>query len=141
MNESAFEELLDTHGANVERWPHATREAAEALLASSPRAQASHARAIALAAVLDRLTVAEANDRTSRDRVLARLPNDDWLDGLFGWITGGRWGLRPAAVAMLPLLVGVWLGMAVAPPAQEDDLTNSMSMLALDLIEEYTDVE
>jgi hypothetical protein len=48
-----FEQLLDVHGADLERWPEPLRHGARELLASSSDAQQVWARAERLAALLD----------------------------------------------------------------------------------------
>lgn len=48
-----FEELLDVHGAKLDRWPEPLQAEARALLASSPSAQHALSRAERLATLLD----------------------------------------------------------------------------------------
>lgn len=125
MRPGVFARRLDARGPALGRWPEGERRAAEALLAASPEARASHRRALALdaalrhalpepeAAALDRLRAGVA-------RRIARSP----LPAPPGPVRRLLDGLRPAAPAAsgalaAALCCGLWLVLTAAPPAED----------------------
>lgn len=73
MTLSRFQRFLDSHGADLARWPQAQRAAAERLLASDAAAAALLARARALDALIAREGPAQA-DAAGILRALAARP-------------------------------------------------------------------
>ena len=117
MDLQAFITLLDAMGSNKTAWPTEMRVEAEQLLARSAPARA----ALQAAQALDALIAAAPKHvapPSLHTRILAGLPPETskTFDQLVGWLTAAFW--RPAAFALAPLLLGVWLGSAV--PAQEE---------------------
>ncbi len=117
MDLQAFITLLDAKGSNKTAWPAEMRVEAEQLLARSAPARAE----LQAAQALDELVVAAPKHVAPpglHTRILAGLPPETskTFDQLVGWLTAAFW--RPAALALAPLLLGIWLGSAV--PAQEE---------------------
>jgi hypothetical protein len=73
MTRARLGELLDTYGADPERWPPEEREAACALLAQSAQAQRRREASAQLDAILD-LAPAHAASPALLDRILAAVP-------------------------------------------------------------------
>jgi hypothetical protein len=98
MKLERFKHLLDTHGADLERWPAARRRQAEELLAESPEA----IRLWRKAAQLDDL-LGKAEPRVtaaSIERVMAALANPP-LRGPRPAMIGARFGRGWAPTALL----------------------------------------
>jgi hypothetical protein len=103
-----FEALLDAYGAEPRRWPEDRRAAAEALLARSAEAQALHAAAARLDALLDGAAVGPAPAHLV-GRVIAAAPQPKARGGRFaGW-------LKPAAGLAFAAVLGLALGGVVSP--------------------------
>ena len=121
MDDDTFEQSLDHFGPDLERWPDPQANAARTLLQRSASARELLAEARALDAVLDDLLPFVEAPLGLRSRVLANLPSRGaWLE----WLTTTAW--RPAALALVPLLVGFGLGLNVA---QGDTATDDEDVL------------
>ena len=111
MDDETFEDCLDRFGPDLDRWPdhHA---GARTLLERSAPARALLAEARALDAVLDDLLPSVGAPLGLRARLVANLPSRrPW----FEWLTIAIW--RPAALALVPLVVGFGVGLNVAEGA------------------------
>lgn len=111
MDTERFRTLIDAYGADARRWPDAERPAMRAFVAARPEAEAWLREAKELDDWLDGDTV------TPRDlsrQVLGALPRPV-AERLIAWLlpsAPGHWW-RPAVAAVLPVLFGVWIGMAM----------------------------
>lgn len=117
-----FEALLDAYGAAPKRWPRDRRAWAEALRARSREAQALHASAARLDALLDTAAVEPAPAHLI-GRVLAAAPSaargNSWFGGLF----------KPAAGLAFAAVLGLALGGVVSPFASSNgDLADAESI-------------
>jgi hypothetical protein len=121
MTPEAFEELLDRHGADLARWPHEARAAAEAFLTVSARANTQ------LAAMRD----VEAYLMGSRATA---------GDGAYAAVAIRRARVRPArrvvsragwaAAAAAALAMGVFVGGATAAPRDDEGAASLAQALA-----------
>lgn len=118
MNPEEFSRLLDTHGADLERWPEAQRAAARALFEASPAARAQWMAARRLDALLA-AGRAPPPDPARQARIvagaMARLraraePLLDWR-----WLFPRPIGAAFAASLVAGWLVGVQLGDGALP--------------------------
>lgn len=139
---TAFERLLDIHGSDLDRWPAALRESVDDVLRTAD-AQRVLRQSQALDALLNEVPVPLLAERDLRGRILAslRVSETGWVEGLLDWIAQGSWGLRPAALALVPLLIGLGLGFGIAQPSADDSLTGEFTLLAFEHIEEYDDAQ
>jgi hypothetical protein len=118
MNAEQFARLLDSHGANPDRWPEAQRAAALALCAASPAANDQWTAAQRLDLLLA-AGGAPMPDPARQARVvagaMARLRAQ--AEPLLDW----RWLFtRPIGAAFAASLVAGWLvGLAVADSATD----------------------
>ncbi len=107
-----FSELLDTYGADPERWPLEDRVAATDLLARSSEARALARRAAEIDALLDSapLTVPSAGRAESLTaRIAAALPAVQPAIAIrFGW---PNW-VALAAASVAGLVIG-WSGLSI----------------------------
>src|SRR5690349_13576018 len=103
-----FEALLDAYGAEPRRWPADRRAAAEALLKRSPEAQALHATAQRLDALID-TAPAEPAPAHLIGRVIAAAPQPRARSGWFGGL------LKPVAGLAFAAVLGLALGTFVSP--------------------------
>ena len=130
-----FEEALDRYGADLKRWPDDLRAGAEALLASSPQAQALLAEAVELDAALGVAFAVPPVPAGLATRIKARAERRDvWLE----WLTAlvmRPW--RPAGLACLPLLLGFAVGLGAAEDTAdlEDSVLVAFSDAALETVE------
>jgi hypothetical protein len=117
VNENEFIERLDRFGADLAAWPHADAEGAEMLLVHSDAARKRHAEAIAVARLVTAALPSNGFDVARvRSSVLRRIAEPaSRLDSLIDWLMPGGWtgAWRPAAVALVPLVLGLSLGLAV----------------------------
>lgn len=119
MHIARFEHLLDTHGADLGRWPPAEAAAARALLMESPQAQALLHRAAALDDILrdsralpDAATLARMRAHVA-GRV-ARMPLPQ-RPGALAWLRP----LAPFGGGALAALLGCGLWLTFANPFPE----------------------
>jgi len=133
MELTRLAELLDAYGGDPGRWPAAERDAALALLASSPVARAQQQAAALLDAGLDAYSVAPPS-AALRAAVIAASPRPrvGWRASLAGlWQDLGGWQLAgPAFAASLALgaLVPMWLDQA-ATDLPDEDLIAAMQLV------------
>jgi hypothetical protein len=126
-------ELLDAYGGDPGRWPAAERDAALALLASSPIARAQQQAARVLDSALDACTVAPP-DAALRSALIASgpQPRRSWRASLTElWRDLGGWQLAgPAFAASLALgaLLPMWLDGA-ATDLPDEDLIAAMQLV------------
>lgn len=127
MDENTFEDALDRLGPDLDRWPDDLAAAAGILLGQSARAGELIAEARELDAALDDLLPAVEAPLGLKTRVLANLPEREaWLE----WLTRAVW--RPAALALVPLVVGFGVGLNAAHgAAADDDVVEEDVLLAL----------
>lgn len=108
MDRRRLDALLDAYGADPARWPAAERNAAQALLASDPAAQARLEQARLLDRALDALPPAPAlaGDLAARIRNAARQP-------VAPANTNSPWRFTAALAASA--VIGLWLGFTAVP--------------------------
>lgn len=115
MSLERFEDLAETYGGEIARWPEAEREAARALLA----VEASRLTPVLVAAAhLDRLldrAPAQAPDSALLGRLISAAPTA--APSSRRWIAGLSAALGLSAAAFAGVVVGVSMGRpAAAPP-------------------------
>ena len=125
MDDDTFEECLDRHGPDLDRWPGTLAAGGRILLERSARARDLLAEARELESALDHLLPAVDAPLGLRTRVLANTPQREaWLD----WLAANVW--RPAALALVPLAVGFGVGLNAAQASSGiDDATNGDDVL------------
>ena len=113
MTLDRFLDLLDGHGPVIDRWPAPDRDAAEALLATSPAARSAMADAKAVVTALNDLRV-DAPSAALLGRILDAAPRPRrWISEILSW--------RPAVAFAAALVVGVYLGTMVPTVQANDD--------------------
>ena len=126
-----FRRLLDVHGGDLQRWPEAKRAEMEALIADSVDARAYLAEARVLDDALDGFEVPAVD---LSQRVLDALPQSR-VEKLLAWLLPPAPQLwwRPAMAAMMPVFLGVMIGLGGTPgdatdwDAQEQALLSGIS--------------
>ena len=112
MDDETFEHTLDRFGPDLDGWPDRQAAAARNLLGRSASARELLAESRALDAALDDLLPRAAAPIGLKARIVANLPaREAW----FEWLTITVW--RPAALALVPLVVGFGVGLNVAEGA------------------------
>ncbi|GGJ35410.1 hypothetical protein [Neoroseomonas lacus] len=125
MNPREFSRLLDTHGADPDRWPEALREAARALCEISPTARGQWMAAKRLDVLLA-AGRAPVPDPARRARIVAgamarlRVRAEPFLD--WRWLFTRPIGAAFAASLVAGWLVGMELGDGTAPHQMPADL-------------------
>lgn len=117
MNLQRFEQLIDAYGTDAQRWPPAERQAALALLAHSPDAAQLLQQAQWLDETLEQFAV-PAFDQLHSRLLMMPLPvqHRGVIERILRWLVpsdptdAGEWW-RPAALACLPLALGLVMGM------------------------------
>lgn len=123
-----FEQLIDAYGSDPQRWPPGERQAALKLVAESPQAAELMQQSVWLDTTLDQFET-PAFDQLSARILQQRLPErrpglfEQWLRWLLPPVTSSLtdWW-RPAALACLPLAMGLLMGLQLdmfADPAAE----------------------
>jgi len=115
MTPERFAQLVETHGSQPARWPEQERQAAEAWQRDNPAAQTLCREYAHLESLLDALPTPVLPGL--EQRVLQRaasLASDSLLDQAMDWLLprGDRllaWIWRPALVACLPLVCGIYM--------------------------------
>ena len=112
-----FEQLIDACGSDAQRWPSAERDAALHLLDSSPEAGKLLQQAVLLERTLDQFETPAFNQLSSRILQQALPERRAGLaERCLRWVLPPvsssltSW-LRPAALACLPLVMGLFMGM------------------------------
>ena len=142
MTLDEFEAHLDRHGAAFDRWPTAAAARAERLLATSADARTLLAHARDIAALLDAaLPAVTLTTGAVRSRVLAEVERDIAQPSAFWWFTHGPRMLRPIAIAVLliPLGLGYAIGSGDQANGVNEDLVSDVSLLAFADYEAYSD--
>ncbi len=141
MNEAKFVALIDTYGSDLGRWPTEYAAIGRAFLAANARMQRHLDEAVALDRLLAEYDTATVASRALRQRILDAVATPaDWLTRFVDWLGSGPRGLRPAALAAIPLAIGIALGAAI-PATSDDALGGDVTLLAFDALEVYTDAE
>jgi hypothetical protein len=108
MTRQQFEHLLDTYGADLQRWPEAHRQAARALVAQDDAARAALDAAARLDALLDHFAPPAPSDAAARvAAALSALPPQGAPPGWWAALAELWWELR--AVPRIPSIVAVLL--------------------------------
>ena len=138
-----FVALLETHGAERSRWPVEEIAAAEAQLARSDDARRELEQARALDALLDGALRTRAIDAAAlRARVLEAIARRDRLGQWLAWLGRGPWLLRPIAIALVPLTLGLAIGIALPQAgSEEDQMLAELHVLAFEAEEAYRDAQ
>ena len=116
MDLDRFTRLLETHGADLARWPAAERDAASRLLAVSSAARAAWSQATRLEALFarDRPAVDAARRNAIATAALRRIRTLPARGEPAGW----RWLFSPVlgAAFAATLVIGCFVGFQTAPP-------------------------
>jgi len=115
MTPERFAQIVETCGSQPERWPAEERLAAEAYRRENPQAQAMSAQFAHLETLLDALPVPAMPGLEQRVlRNVVSLTRDSLLDKALDWLLPHSdrllaWVWRPALVACLPLVCGIYM--------------------------------
>jgi len=116
MAPERFDAIIEAYGTRPERWPAGERSAALAYLQSHPQAQAFVASYSPLDDLLDAYHVEGLTSLQQHVLVQTAIVSESTvLDKVFEWLLPRServlaWFWRPALVACLPLLCGLYLG-------------------------------
>lgn len=116
MAPERFDAIIEAYGSRPERWPAEERPAALAYLNSNPQAQALVASYSALDDLLDEYRVEGLTSLQQHVLVQTAIVSESTiLDRVFEWLLPRServlaWFWRPALLACLPLLCGLYLG-------------------------------
>ena len=134
MTPEDFEAMLDRLGARLDQWPESERDRAALLLRESDAARRSYEAARQLDNLLDE-ALPEIDPVGLRSRILAGIeaaPPLPWFD----WLTQALW--RPAAFALIPLVLGFTLGVTTIEI--DSDLEDSVTFLAFSDFDELAEL-
>jgi hypothetical protein len=139
MTPERFAQLVEIHGSRPERWPADERMAAEAFRHANHQAQALGDEYARLESLLDALPVPAMPGLEQRVlRRAASLTRDSLLDRALDWLVPHSdrllaWIWRPALVACLPLICGIYMAnfFSFGITGQELAWEEELSLLAL----------
>lgn len=115
MTAQRFEQIVTAYGSEPARWPAPEREAGMHFLTESPAAQTLVAEYRELNLLLDAVQVPALTQMEQRVmRSLREATRDSLLDKVLNWLLprqqhGMAWAWRPALVACLPLVCGIYM--------------------------------
>ena len=115
MSAQRFEQIVTAYGSEPMRWPAPEREAAQHYLAENPAAQSLVEEYRELNQLLDAVQVPALAQMERRIiRSLQEATRDSLLDKVMEWLLpreqrGITWAWRPALVACLPLICGIYM--------------------------------
>jgi hypothetical protein len=154
MTLEEFTDLLDRFGADVARWPRDQQPGAHELMQASSEARRLHAQAVRLEQCLDAALPAleELSLGPLKHRIMERIRNplaeDSAIVRFWTWLLAGpRLAhvllVRPAVLAMIPLILGFALGISFPEPDGVDgELATELTLLALtDRYEGFADAQ
>jgi len=142
MNHVRFTAIIESYGANPDRWPADERDAAMAFSGTHADAAALLNEAAELDQFLDGFKLPEA--AMPRIRIRGHRGRPDIIEQFLNWLTpsiddlaGTLW--RPAVVACLPLLLGIAIGIGFPSDDQYRlTLAEEFELLAMGAIETET---
>lgn len=115
MTALRFEQIVTAYGSESARWPVSERETALHYLAEHPAALALVEEYRELNHLLDAMQVPALAQMERRViRSLQEATRDSLLDKVLDWLLPGQergmaWAWRPALVACLPLICGIYM--------------------------------
>lgn len=115
MTAQRFEQIVTAYGSESMRWPVTEREAALHYMAHTPTAQSLVEEYRELNRLLDAVQVPALTQMERRVlRSLQQITRDSVLDRVLDWLLprqgqGMAWAWRPALVACLPLICGIYM--------------------------------
>jgi hypothetical protein len=115
MTLERFTEILETCGAQAERWPAEERMAAENFLVNEADAQRLHGEYLQVESYLNGLPVPPLPGFEQRLlKSLRSMTQDSFLDRALEWLLPHSdrilgWVWRPALLACLPIVCGIYL--------------------------------
>jgi hypothetical protein len=149
-----FTGLLDRFGADAAHWPQALQSAAQTLLQSSVAARRLHRDAMQFDECLDAALPDLGTEDLPRlkrrilEQIGSSLLENSAVLRFWTWLMGGpRLAhvvlVRPAALAMIPLVLGFGLGLTFPESNGSDgELVTELTLLALtDRYEGYLDAQ
>ena len=137
-----FENLLDRHGAALDRWPTDIAAKAKQLVSTSIDARTLLANSSALDKLLgEALPAATPTTAAVRARILAGVAREAVARRPFAWLLDRPRILGPIAVAaaLIPLCLGYAIGTGYAPNGVNEDLVADASLLAFTEYEGMSD--
>ncbi|RKZ50416.1 MAG: hypothetical protein DRR00_15375 [Candidatus Parabeggiatoa sp. nov. 3] len=140
MTIKRFSDLVEAYGANAKRWPIDERADALKLLDESVEARRLQQSALTLDTLLDRVPIAPASAALKK-RIIAQAhrvtsQSQDAWQWLIQWLIGTtprEHFLRPAFALMVPLLLGISIGLNLNAVSEDENLLfqEEVSLLAL----------
>ncbi len=115
MTAQRFEQIVTAYGSEPARWPAQEREAAIQFLAENPAEKSLIEGYRELNMLLDAMPMPAFTQMEQRViRSLHEKTRDSLLDRVLDWLIprqqrGMAWALRPALVACLPLVCGIYM--------------------------------
>jgi len=144
MTIERFSQVVETYGGEAKRWPQAERPLAQQLLSDSAEARHLQQAALRLDHLLDQVPVTPPT-LALQQRILNQIrrhpePLQDAWQWFMQWLFGTTFRdhlLRPAFALIIPLILGLLLGLnLVSVPVDENQLVaEEMNLLALGTLE------
>ena len=129
-----FEQLLQSYGANADRWPTTERDAALALVQASSDARRLFDETVQLDGILDLAASPEPTAALAARIVAAAEPAPAWREWLAGiaaeiWPFGRQW--QAAAILASAAILGLALGTVPLPSTVAENELPIIEELAL----------
>jgi hypothetical protein len=144
MNLERFSQLMETYGGEAKRWPLVERSLAQRLLAESAEARRLQQSALRLDHLLAQVPITPPT-LALQQRILNQIhpqvePLQDAWQCFMHWLFGTTFRehlLRPTFALIIPLILGIFLGLSlVSVPVDENLLiAEEMNLLALSSLE------
>jgi hypothetical protein len=134
MNQEQFKKLLETYGADTDRWPDDLRGQALSYLAENPNNQQLVSKYQALDDALDRYEISP--DTSGIQAALLSRLQQTLFDRFIAWLIPEQpqYFWKPALAATLPLVIGIVVGSNVELPTETsyDSWDEEIALLALE---------
>lgn len=143
MTMTRFSQLVAAYGGHTNRWPLEEQVAAAQLLETSAEARHLRQAAMSLDDLLDQVTTVPPSLKL-RNRIFAAIQPPDqplldigqWLSQLLLGTTSHEHIWRPAVILLIPLLLGIVMGLSLASFNDTGEIEEEFNLLGLGTLEQ-----
>ncbi|BAP56189.1 hypothetical protein THII_1892 [Thioploca ingrica] len=143
MTMTRFSQLVAAYGGHTNHWPLEEQVAAAQLLETSAEARHLRQAAVSLDDLLDQVATVPPSLKL-RNRILAAIQPPEqplldigqWLSQLLLGTTSHEHIWRPAVILLIPLLLGIVMGLSLASFNDTGEVEEEFNLLGLGTLEQ-----